>query len=656
MRLIIAEKRSLAVAIAAALPGPQRSCGSHIEVDGGSIIVAWSAGHILEQAPPEEYDARFKEWSLADLPIVPKDWKLLPKEAKLLAHLKGLLARADSVVHAGDPDREGQLLIDEILLYLKYSGPVDRLQVNDQNVDAVRAALAAMRPNAEFRGLYESALGRQRADWLFGLNLTRLYTLLGRRGGHSSVLSVGRVQTPVLGLVVRRDLEIEGFKPKPFFSVVASFESPNGTFNASWRPVAGDEAHLDSEKRLVNRDRAAAVAASVAGRAGTIARASADRKSEAPPLPYSLPALQIDASKQLGFSAKATLDIAQALYETHKILTYPRSDCSYLPEGHLEQRSGVLTAISSTAPGLRSLVNAADSSARSRAWNDKKVTAHHALIPTAAAKPAGLNAEELAIYDLVARRYVAQFYPPHLFDQLAIDVDVNGLQFSAQGRLLVDAGWRTTSVQKESDEPDEPTERRQPLPPLTVGDAVKVASQTVVDKKTSPPKRFDDASLLQAMIGIARFVSDPGIKKILQDTDGIGTPATQAQMIETLLARGFLVRKSKQLMSTATGRQLVAALPAIATTPDMTAVWELALRKIVDGDLTLADFTARVLSQVGKLVGAGKTGGALKAPGAPPCTEEGCSGVMTRRKGKKGDFWGCTEYPKCRGTAQVSAA
>src|SRR4051812_2588838 len=344
MRLFIAEKPSLARAIADVLPGPQQKRAGFIECGRGDIVT-WCAGHILELAEPEAYRPEYKTWSIEHLPISPEHWKLSVSAPDLFKNIKALLPKAREVVHAGDPDREGQLLVDEVLDHLSYRGPVSRILVSDLNPAAVRKALEHLQPNSKFRGLYDSARARQRADWLYGLNLTRLYTVLGRAGGHDGVLSVGRVQTPLLGLIVRRDLEIEGFTSKAYLVLTADIASSGGPFAATWVAGDGAAAALDEEKRLVSRAHADGVVAKCAGQRGRVTRCSREKKTEAPPLPYSLAELQIDAGKRLGLSPKATLDACQALYETYRLTTYPRSDCSYLPEGHFAQARVVLEAV-----------------------------------------------------------------------------------------------------------------------------------------------------------------------------------------------------------------------------------------------------------------------------------------------------------------------
>ncbi|HLX78435.1 MAG TPA: DNA topoisomerase III, partial [Acidimicrobiales bacterium] len=587
-----------------------------VEIGRGDVVT-WCAGHILELAEPEAYRPEYKTWALEHLPITPDKWKLSVTAPDLYKNIKTLLPQASEVVHAGDPDREGQLLVDEVLEKLSYRGPVSRLLVSDLNPAAVRKALAQLQPNAKFRGLYDSARARQRADWLYGLNLTRLYTVLGRAGGHDGVLSVGRVQTPLLGLIVRRDLEIEGFTSKPYFVLTADVASSGGSFAATWVANDAAAAALDDEKRLVSRSHAGALVAKCSGQRGRILKCSREKKTEAPPLPYSLADLQVDAGKRLGLTPKETLDACQALYETHRLTTYPRSDCSYLPEGHFAQARLVLDAITQNVPGLASLATAANPSLRSKAWADSKITAHHAIIPTPVARPAAQLPEvERRLYELIARRYVAQFYPHFEFHQTQIELDVAGERFAASGRQPLAEGWRRViaappAERDDADASDESASPKTVLPLLQDGEQITVARVAIDEKKTAPPKRFTDATLVQAMTGIARFVADPKIKQLLRETDGIGTPATQAAIIQTLYDRKFIEKKGRHIVSTSIGRALIQILPTVATTPDMTALWEAAMKKIATGDMPLAAFLDGVLRQLGELISRGRARGPL---------------------------------------------
>ncbi|MBK5144747.1 DNA topoisomerase III [Budviciaceae bacterium BWR-B9] len=591
MRLFIAEKPSLARAIADVLPKPHKRQDGFI-VCGNDQVVTWCVGHLLEQAQPDQYDARYARWSLSDLPIIPEKWQLKPRDSvtKQLNVIKRLLAEANEVVHAGDPDREGQLLVDEVLDYLELDADkrqqVRRCLINDLNPQAVTRAIDKLRDNREFIPLCVSALARARADWLYGINMTRAYTLLGRNAGYNGVLSVGRVQTPVLGLVVRRDEEIENFVPKDFFEVKAHIVTPaEERFTAIWQPSDSCESFLDEEGRLLNRNLAEHVVKRITGQPAFVTEYNDKRENDVAPLPFSLSALQIEAAKRFGFSAQQVLDLCQRLYETHKLITYPRSDSRYLPEEHFADRHAVIAAIETHQPDIFPLP-VVDSEKRNRCWDDKKVDAHHAIIPTARSSSVSLSADEQKIYQLVSLQYLMQFCPDAVYRKCVIELDIAGGKFIAKARFLAEAGWRMLLGSKERDEENEGT----PLPVVNKGDELLCEQGEVVAKQTQPPRPFTDASLLSAMTGIARFVQDKELKKILRATDGLGTEATRAGIIELLFKRRFLQKKGRTITSTEAGRALIHCLPEIAAHPDMTAHWESTLTQISEKQCRYQDF------------------------------------------------------------------
>lgn len=669
MRVFIAEKPSLGRAIAAVLPGPQQREKNHI-ISGEANAVVWCAGHILEQYYPEDYDANLKKWTLDSLPIEPAVWQLavVPRTKDLYSTIKRFAKAATMIVHAGDPDREGQLLVDEVLVKLGIDVPVKRLLISDMNPAAVKKALTRLENNSDYTGLRDAALGRSRADWLFGLNLTRLYTLQGQAGGHSGVLSVGRVQTPVLGLVVRRDLEIDAFTSKPYYTLTATIVTRNGHFIARWVPGKNAEDHQDEEGRVVNRAFAEGMADQIAGNPGEIVSVRTQHKKEAPPLPFSLPELQKLAARGRGLSPKKTLTIAQSLYEKHQIITYPRSDCPYLPLDHWSEAAEVRDAIAqSVGPGhkLAPMTDAVNLIHRGKCWNDTKITAHHAIIPTKKWIPLDrLTADERWVYEQVALRYLLQFCVDRAYDQTDVSLSVAATDaneaFKARGRVETEAGWTAYrgvlssnrgGPRAEESEEDETT----CLPALTEGEAVRCDACERVEKNTTPPQRFTEATLLDAMTRISRFVEDPVIKKTLKETDGLGTPATQATIIDTLFLRGFLEKQKKQVFSTALGKDLIHALPTPVTLPDMTALWEQQLARVESNALALSHFMAEVSAYTRRLIEEGKAQGGLtlaepasrakkKASAQPACPGAGCDGHLRRIKGKKGFFWGCTNF------------
>ena len=633
MRLIIAEKPSLARAIADALPGGGKRQESAIVC--GDTTVTWCLGHLLEQAPPEAYDPADKQWRLDRLPIVPGTWQLAPrpKARGQLAVIRKLIKQATSVVHAGDPDREGQLLVQEVIEHLKYRGPVQRLLISDLNRPAVSRALASLRSNAEFQPLFQAAQARSRADWLYGINLTRAWTLTGRQAGHDGVLSVGRVQTPVLGLIVRRDNSIRDFKPYPFYPLWVDLQVAQGQLRAWWAPKAHQP--LDEQGRLTDRTPADALAAQLPGVHGTLTQLEQQEKRQAPPLPYSLSALQVDAARRFGLSAQMVLDICQRLYEQHKLITYPRSDCRYLPEEHLALAQRSLSGACQNDDTLRGWLQGADFTLRSKAWNDKQVGAHHALAPTG--KPVDLSqlsATEGHVFRLIVRNVMAQFYRPLRTFEVKAEFTLLNEAFRARGQSILDPGWKPLFTTRE----DTP-----PLPPLTQGEACQALGAGVEEKETRPPEPFTDASLIKAMMNIGRYVEDPEVRRTLRDTDGLGTEATRAGIIETLVQRGYLVRQQKALRATKLGCALIAALPSAVSTPERTALWEQRLRAISEQQDDPNAFQHALLEDLRALLGqsdAAKLRHSLQTAqgeaGAPAKRSGASKKSYTRRKSTSG--------------------
>lgn len=607
MKLYIAEKPSLGRAIADVLPKPHRKAEGCIYVGNGDCV-SWCVGHLLEQAEPDAYDTRFKQWRLEHLPIVPGEWQLKPKtnSRKQLAVLRHLVKIADQLIHAGDPDREGQLLVDQVIAHLKVRGnkrdTIKRCLINDLNPAAVTRALEQLRDNREFVPLSTSALARSRADWLYGINMTRAYTLMGRKVGYQGVLSVGRVQTPLLGLVVRRDEEIERFVAKPFYQLIAHIVTQQGDhFKARWQPSEACLPWRDDEGRVLSRDLAENVQSRIQQQPAVVTASSRKKKKQLPPLPYNLSTLQIDAARRFSMSAKQVLDTCQALYERHKLLTYPRSDCRYLPLEHFADRNVVINAVENNCQPLSEAAREADRDLKSAAWNSKKVEAHHAIIPTARKTDTSkLSQAERNVYELVARQYLAQFYPAHEYSDCQIDLEIAGGCFIARARTPLKPGWKQLFPARNEAYKSEPPLNAS-LPGLEQGDRCFCEKGEVLEKQTTAPKPFDDASLLAAMTGIARYVQDPDLRKILKETDGLGTEATRAGIIELLFTREFLMRNGKQIRATAAGKGLIHSLPEIASHPDMTARWETELNAISQRRASYTEFMGPLLASLHEL-------------------------------------------------------
>lgn len=616
MRLFIAEKPSLARAIADVLPKPHKRAEGHIIAANGDVVT-WCVGHLLEQLAPDAYDEKYKSWRMEHLPIIPEKWQLKPRKgvSKQLSVIKGLVKKADLLVNAGDPDREGQLLVDEVIDYLKYPKDkrkyIQRLLISDLNPSAVKRSLSQLKSNQEFVPLSVSALARARADWLYGMNMSRAYTLLGQKGGYKGVLSVGRVQTPILGLVVRRDKEIADFVPRAYFQLYACIPHKDKEIRAKWLPSEACEPYQDEEGRVLVRALAENVAARIAGKPACVIKSEQKKIRQTPPLPYSLSALQIDAAKAFGISAADTLKICQNLYEKHKVITYPRSDCRYLPSEHFREATSVIGAIEKNASDLFEKKGADfDISLKSKAWNDKKVEAHHAIIPTP--KKSGelrLSSDEQKIYTLIAKQYLYQFYPAAEYAESQLLFNIEGGKFQAKGRSLVKLAWKILDIKKVQEKETLSTY----VPPLKEGEVLSCREGEIRDSMTEPPRYFTDATLLSAITGIARFVEDKALKKILKETDGLGTEATRAGILELLFKRGLLEKKGKQILSTQAGKALIYTLPAEASLPDMTAHWEHQLQEIAQKKYAYQPFMLSLEEKLAQLVANVKTAGVPSA-------------------------------------------
>ena len=655
MRLFLCEKPSQGKDIGRILGATQRGEGC---LNASGVTVTWCIGHLVEAAAPEVYDAALKRWSLEQLPIIPQQWRVevKPKTATQFKVVKALLAKATQLVIATDADREGELIAREIIDLCGYRGPIERLWLSALNDASIRTALAKLRPSAETLPMYYSALARSRADWLVGMNLSRLFTVLGRQAGYDGVLSVGRVQTPTLKLVVDRDREIAAFVSVPYWAIDVSLSAGGQTFTAQW--VAPDASTDDAGRCL--RQPVAQQAAQQIRAAGSaqVVSVETERVREGPPLLFDLGTLQEVCSKQLGLDVQETLEIAQALYETHKATTYPRSDSGYLPESMFAEVPTVLDSLLKTDPTLAQIMGQLDRTQRSRAWNDGKVTAHHGIIPTL--EPANLSAmseKERALYRLIRAHYLAQFLPHHEFDRTVADLSCGQQKLVATGKQVVARGWRLVLAESEregsADEDGDAPVRTQVLPALRDGMACQVAGADIKALKTMPPKPYTQGELVKAMKGVARFVTDPRLKQKLKDTTGIGTEATRANIISGLIARGYIVKKGRSIRASDAAFTLIDAVPAAIADPGTTAVWEQALDMIEGGQLTLDVFIGKQAAWISQLIAQyGSTSLSIKVPQGPTCPQ--CGAPTRQRTGKSGPFWSCSRYPDCKGTLPVA--
>ncbi|MBT3966888.1 MAG: DNA topoisomerase III [Gammaproteobacteria bacterium] len=587
MRLIIAEKPSFARTIAGALGGGSRGNGC---IEGGDWIVTWAFGHMYEQAMPDEYlpdsvpatAKGSKIWRKEDLPIIPDKWLMHPRsDAKAqLNIINNLLKKATDIVNAGDPDREGQLLIDEILVEQNNRKPVFRIWLQDLTTSGVQKAYQNIKPNSDYDGLYQAALSRSRCDWTLGMNVTRAYTLDYQKAGGGGVLSVGRGQTPTLNIIVERDRQVENFIALPYFGITSTFAHANGSFNSEWVP---SEDIADPEGRCIKKAIADQIKTKIDGKNGTIKMATRKKAKKAPPLPFSLSALQMIASSKWGYGAQQVLDTAQKLYEEHKLTTYPRTDCGYLAEGQHSEAGQILAAIGKVNP---SLVCNADPKRKSKAFNDKKVTAHTGIIPTAkTANVSALSEAELNLYGIIARHYVAQFLPDFEYETTVIEVECESEMFLTKGQVVTVEGWRELL----------PSSSKESSPPVVAkGDTVRCDESKVVEKKTKAPSRFTEGTLIKAMSGIAQYVDDPKVKAVLRESAGIGTEATRANIIETLKQRNYIKTKGKQIISSDHGRMFIDAIPGRIKDPAVTAWWEQQMSEIAESNASAEEFLNKI--------------------------------------------------------------
>ena len=657
-RLYIAEKPDVARALREALELPAERLDGYFKCSNGDMIT-WCYGHMLQLMDPEDYDPKYQQWSFEHLPIVHIPWrkKPLPDSAAQLQLIGKLLQQATEVVHAGDPDDEGQLLVDEVLEYFSCRLPVKRVLINDNNASVVRKALARMRDNTEYRGLSQSAEARSVSDQLYGYNLTRAYTLKAREQGFNGVLSVGRVQTPMLGLVVRRDRENQNHVKQYYYQVQGNFEVSGQVFSARYQPQVDTDV-LDDKGRLARQDEAEAIARECSGQSAKILAAKISHKTQAPPLPYNLLKLQADCARKFGLKPDQVKDITQALREKYKLITYNRSDCQYLNDEHHAEAPVILAAIGQNAPLFARALAKADPTIKSRAFNNEKVSAHHGIIPTrATADFSHLTEDEQRIYLLIARSYIAQFYPVHEFDQTDLSIQVGQRQFGCRSHSTTAAGWQmlykndqgNAETQQGGEEGAEDISEID-LRNLQQGDTGCCRTAEAVGLETKPKPLYTVDTLLNDLTRVAKYIQNDQLRKILIEKDkekegehgGIGTPATRDEILRNLFDRGYLVEKGKHIVSSEIGRQLYDALPDQAKYPDMTALWHQQQQYIVKGELDAERFVRNLMEYIGGEVARVQQDGIQLAIKKYPCPN--CGKPLRRMKGGKGFFWGCTGY------------
>ena len=686
MRLFIAEKPSVGRELSQVLPNPQSAKRHDGYIVQGDDVITWAFGHMLEQVEPVEYDPKYKYWSFEALPILPSTWKLKIKKesAKQFKVISGLIKKATTIVNAGDPDREGQLLIDEMLDYLGNTKPVERILLNALDEKSMRYALEHMQDNKNFQPLKDSALARSRADWLMGMNLSRAYTLEQQHLGKKVTFPIGRVKTPTLALVVRRERELQNFVPVEYYVLQLQYAHEKGAFWATWKPKDTQQG-LDPDGHMLDEHIAQEVRDRLlAEPSASISLVEKKKKKEGQRLPFSLSSLQIVAGKLFNYTPQEVLDIAQKLYEK-KYTSYPRSDCEYLPVNQLSDGKVILSNLVNMGhKELAAWAKESNPTIKSRAWNDSKVTAHHAIIPTTVRCPLHtLTKGEQNIYFLIAQAYIAQFYPEHVYEQTRIEVTHQEELFTTTGRVVIDLGWKALYKKVKSTEETEDNQEEQEeksLPAVRKGDAVTAKDSKLDQRKTKPPSRFTSATLVQAMKEIHKYVKNEDLKKQLKDVSGIGTEATRATIIGELVSRKFLLEegKKKTLIPTESAYTLVDALPESLLYPDATAQWEERLALMSEGHEQLGvflqdqtKFVVQRIEDVKNRVGhtpkvsmprveqSDSRSGTKSNNSTAQRTGRSCpkckTGELLLRKGKFGEFYGCSGFPTCKYTENVSS-
>jgi DNA topoisomerase-3 len=601
--LVIAEKPSVAADLAKAL-GVKKE-GDYFEND--RYVISSAVGHLLELTVPEEHDIKRGKWTMEKLPHLPPEFALAPieKNANRLAVLRRLIKRKDvsAIVNACDAGREGELIFRNIIRATAAKQPIERLWLQSMTPEAIRTAFAHLRSDQEMRPLADAATSRSEADWLVGINSTRALTAFNSQGGGFSKTTAGRVQTPTLAILVEREEKIRAFEPRTYWEVFGDFGVQAGSYRGRWydptfKKGAEEEARAE---RIWDKAKADAIKAKCEGKPGTVEEEKKPA-SQAPPLLYDLTTLQREANGRHGFPAKMTLQIAQALYEKHKALTYPRTDSRYLPEDHIATAKNVMGSFED-----RSLAVHAEKALRDgmvhpnkRIFNNAKVSDHFAIVPTGTV-PRNLSETEAKIYDLDARRFIAVFYPAAQFEVTTRTTTVEGEKFRTDGKIIVDPGWLAVYGRQAEGEGD--TDKA--ICAITPGETARAEAIEVKENVTKPPPRYNEATLLSAMEGAGKLVDDEELREAMAER-GLGTPATRAQVIEGLLLEGYLVRQGRDLIVTAKGISLITLLRNLRaetlTKPELTGEWEHKLRQMERGQLQRTVFMNEIRTLTTELV------------------------------------------------------
>ena len=646
--LVIAEKPSVAQDLARVLGKCERN-GDFFESD--SLVISSAVGHLLEIAPPDGFEPARGKWKIENLPTLPPHFELVPieKNAGRLAVLKRLLKRKDidAVVNACDAGREGELIFRNVIRASGVKKPVKRLWLQSMTPESIRTAFGKLRSDEEMLPLADAAISRAEADWLVGINSTRALTAFNSTDGGFHKTTAGRVQTPTLAILAEREEKIRSFISKTYFEVFADFQVAAGSYRGRWLDEGFQKkgAEEDSKpERIWDKTKAEAIRAKCLGKPGEI-QEEKKPTTQAPPLLYDLTTLQREANQRFGFPARMTLQIAQALYEKHKALTYPRTDSRFLPEDHLATAKSVLDSIPDPALAAHARVALEKGWVRpnKRIFNNAKVSDHFAIVPTGTI-PKTLDDKEQRIFDLVSKRFVAVFFPAAQFEITTRITRVEGEAFKTDGKVIVDPGWLAVyGKQAESDEESEKS-----IVAIRSGEKADTHQIEIKESQTKPPARFNEGTLLSAMEGAGKLVDDEELREAMSER-GLGTPATRAQVIEGLLTEGYILRQGRDLLVTAKGMSLITLLKDLRaealTKPELTGEWEFRLRQMERGQLSRSEFMQQIGNLTKDLVekvrgGMGKEVSGQFRPLGSHCPRCGHAGLK--------ESFRCYECPGCK--------
>jgi DNA topoisomerase III len=597
MKVIIAEKPDQGAALAK--PFPHKKGQGFIEVLPNQLFpqgayITWAIGHLLQLQSPEKYNSQWKKWSIDSLPMIPEKFKYEVSRSKFKQFnaVKSLLKKptVSEIIHAGDAGREGELIVRNIINMSGVKKPMKRLWISSLTPKAITEGFSKLLDENETRSVFYEAYSRACADWIIGMNASRIYSILLKQKGMSDVFSAGRVQTPTLALIVKREKEIESFVSEPFWEVTADFEMEGKVYQGKWEK--------DKQSRLKDKETAMKIADFCKGKSAEVKDISTERKEYQPPMLFNLSSLQATANKLYKFSPQKTLDTLQKLYQKG-IVSYPRSDSSYVTKGEAETFPEILSKLSSLPAyqelfplPVKSLMN------NKRYVNEQKVTDHYAIIPTEQVKnPDKLQADEQKIYDLVVRRLIAAHYEKAIFDYTTLVTLVDGrAEFMSKGKIQIQEGWRKVIFLNDKDD-------EQLLPQVQTGEKGKVKNVKVKEGKTQPPKRYTEGQLITLMKTAGKHLEDEELEKVLSHTEGLGTEATRAGIIAGLKDRKYIEVKRNTVYATDKGKVLIEAIgEKILASPEMTAKWEQRLREIGQGKASAPQFMEQVKKLSGKII------------------------------------------------------